>query len=350
MHKKYSNEYDFDIVSFSNSVDNESCYNNIKLINTRQTILSRFAIYVIFVYVWKLFSFIVKAKKYDYCHIQYVNWFYVVIMPFLKRKSNKIILTFWGSDFMRKPKEGPLRRIAKYSDIITVTNPVVTEDLARIILVNKNDIQAFPYGLIILDSIDSIEEDHINHFKRKFGIPHSAIIVTCGTNDSSSQQHNYIIKAVNKIKENSDVELFFLFPMTYRADMDYLEKIKGLLRNSDLNHLLLEGFLSNQDLACLRRSSDILIQIQKNDLLSGAMLEHLYANNIVVTGNWLPYSCLYEKGVQMLKIDNVNELESVITQGLELLKENKRNEVNRDVVKSMFSWDDNLSNWKNLYN
>ncbi len=52
-----------------------------------------------------------------------------------------------------------------------------------------------------------------------------------------------------------------------------------------------------------------MIQLQATDSFSSSMRETLYAGNIVITGDWLPYGTLDEKGVFMLKVSSVEEAE-----------------------------------------
>ena len=51
-------------------------------------------------------------------------------------------------------------------------------------------------------------------------------------------------------------------------------------------------------------------------MLSGSMLEHLSARNIVITGSWLPYDCLDQWGIFLRRIDRLelisNELYDVL--------------------------------------
>jgi hypothetical protein len=38
------------------------------------------------------------------------------------------------------------------------------------------------------------------------------------------------------------------------------------------------------------------------------MQEFLYANNIIITGSWLPYEVFDNEGIQYVKIDDISEL------------------------------------------
>ena len=65
--------------------------------------------------------------------------------------------------------------------------------------------------------------------------------------------------------------------------------------------------------AMFRKACDALIQVQDTDVLSGSMLEHLYAGNAVVTGDWLPYGKLIAFGVLCRSLWTVKSIKEVPT-------------------------------------
>lgn len=48
-----------------------------------------------------LFNKLITFKRYDIIHIQFVATDYSILAPLLNYKSNKLILSFWGSDIYR---------------------------------------------------------------------------------------------------------------------------------------------------------------------------------------------------------------------------------------------------------
>ena len=60
---------------------------------------------------------------------------------------------------------------------------------------------------------------------------------------------------------------------------------------------MLKSHLSNVDVAKLRIETDIAINIQQTDAFSGSLQEHLFAGNILLVGDWLPYDILDENHV-----------------------------------------------------
>ena len=67
-----------------------------------------------------------------------------------------------------------------------------------------------------------------------------------------------------------------------------LQPIKYFLA---LTHIITKR-LNDQELTNLRLNCEVFINLQDTDQLSGAMLETLCADKIVITGSWLNYDVL----------------------------------------------------------
>ena len=65
-------------------------------------------------------------------------------------------------------------------------------------------------------------------------------------------------------------------------------------------------------MAALRLLSDIFIQVQTTDALSGSTQEHLYAGSFTIVGDWLPYKILKESGVVFNSVRSISEIIDII--------------------------------------
>ena len=73
------------------------------------------------------------------------------------------------------------------------------------------------------------------------------------------------------------------------------------------------------------------------------MQEHLYAENIVITGDWLPYNTLDERGVFMLKVSSVDEVGEKLVYALNNLEQLKKKcERNSQIIWKLSSWEKNI--------
>ncbi|MEO0404813.1 MAG: hypothetical protein AAF193_08080, partial [Bacteroidota bacterium] len=60
--------------------------------------------------------------------------------------------------------------------------------------------------------------------------------------------------------------------------------------------------------AKLRRATDIFIHLPQTDAFSNTLLEHLYAENLVILGTWLPYGKHRTFGVRYREVEHPNDL------------------------------------------
>src|SRR5690606_2459589 len=123
------------------------------------------------------------------------------------------------------------------------------------------------------------------------------LMVTCGYNGSKAQQHSIIINAIRGMDEGIKAKIFLVFPMTYGGDLNYLKSIQASLNGLQIPYLLISKSLSDVDVAKLRIETDITINIQISDAFSASLQEHLFAQNLLLVGDWLPYQILTDNQV-----------------------------------------------------
>jgi hypothetical protein len=81
------------------------------------------------------------------------------------------------------------------------------------------------------------------------------------------------------------------------------------------------------------------------------MLEHLFSRNVVITGSWLPYGSLKEKGVWFIEIDKIPELSSVLTTVINEYEQYAQKTINATkVIPGLALWEKNIKDWVSLYN
>jgi glycosyltransferase involved in cell wall biosynthesis len=175
-------------------------------------------------------------------------------------------------------------------------------------------------------------------------------VIVCGYNASNIVRHEMIIDSLNVIKSNlSNYKV--IFPMTY-GDRSNERKIlvKEKLKKTSFDSLVLENFLTIEKLQALRLCADVFIHIQERDQMASSMLEHLAAGSVVITGKWLPYDNLIEKGVYFIRIEKPEDLSGILSQVIDNLQEHKnKSKVNREIILEMMSWDSIKKNWFKYY-
>lgn len=297
----------------------------------------------------QFFYLIIKSKRFDFIHIQFVNYYFFYLIPFLKFRRSKIVLTFWGSDYILF-KNYPnyfLKLIVQSAYKISFASQKYLTDMLALYPTTEKKISICRFGL---DPITKIKEFNSKILARKsLNLPNDKIIVCVGYNYSQNQQHFLIIDSLEsdeKLVLNKNKYLF-VFPLTYGDDKVYLNKLKKRIQNSVLHCICFENFMTNDEVAFLRLASDVFIQLQKHDQFSGSMSEHLFAKNFVITGRWLNYIDLKELNIYFYEIDDFNELSSFIkiVSNIEYAQISQ----NSNKIQLVSDWQFLISNWIKLY-
>jgi len=300
-----------------------------------------------YIYIKKL------NKTYDYIHMFYKKFQYYFLINLLKNKSKKIYLSIFGSDFYKNPIKIFDKPFYKYTNLITFTNKET--QLQFNYLYNQTLTQKTilcPFGQTNHDFIDKIKKNESKDKSKKIlDIPKNKIVICCGSNGYPNEQHEQIINQLSKIKNKSKITL--VFPITYGATSQRINKIKEMVKTKliDFKTIIIDQYLSSEDLARLRICTDILINVRKTDQISGAMLESIYAGSTIITGSWLPYKSLDQAHVNLQKISKISNLQKkllyCINNNVGLKKQNKKNHT---YIGTTYNWNSALPKWNKMYN
>ena len=217
----------------------------------------------------------------------------------LKLKDEKIIkVSFWGSDFYRadKKRREEQRIILQNCDCIQISTKAMKNDFFNYFRDFEEKIRVANFGLYQFETISEVETlESAPVFKTE---QHAKkLMLVCGYNGSEGQQHRIIIESISQLNSYIKEKVFLVFPMTYGASKDYQEEIENSLKDLNISFFIIKDYLSNHEVAKLRIETDIVINIQKTDAFSGSLQEHLFANNLLLAGDWLPYGLLDESHV-----------------------------------------------------
>ena len=294
-----------------------------------------------------------KIPDYDIAHIHFHHYYSAYFTSIIRRKTKRFFLTFFGSDFnqISNFKHNCNQKTINLVDGVYATNQVLLDKILLKYKVSKSEKKT---GILMpmMESFDSFEEFIINHdsFDSKQLLGTQKKVIVCGYSAAPIVRHEMIIDALNKI-ENKLHDYRVIFPMTYGdvgAEMRSIVKEK--LKGSSLDSLVLENFLTGDKLQALRLAADIFVHIQERDQMSASMLEHLAAGSVVITGKWLPYESLVEKGIYFIRMESPEELSEILSGVIENLEDHKnKSKVNRKIILEMMSWDSIKKNWYKYY-
>jgi len=291
---------------------------------------------------------VIQENDFDIVNIHISRWFYLIILPWLIKQ--KLVITFYGSDFYRTSSliKNIQRILYKKADAITFTNPLTKKSFIEYYKAYENKSYVCRFGLKTLNFIDKNRDISKKELREALGYDIEKIIITCGYNSTKGQQHEKIIKNLVKLPEVLLTKIQFIFPMTYGDNINK-EKVKSILKLTNLDYIILEDFLYGDDNANIKLASNIMINMLETDSFSGSMQEFLYANNIIITGSWLPYEMFDNAGIQYIKIAEIDELssrlEKVINQDIQTFKVSK----NKNIISELSLWNNTIESWVDVY-
>lgn len=290
-------------------------------------------------------------SKYDIVNVHFVQAFLGILAPTLKHAArDKLIVSFWGSDFYRVSgfRRWLQTRLLRFADVVLATNEETLVEMKKAFQCRREqhwDVVRF--GLAPLDEIRKNKEFSRTYHRSKLNLPTEGTMVVCGYNGSENQNHLGIIDAIAAERERLPEEIFFVFPVAYGGTAKYRASMDKALAASGLECYVLDDFLDPKGVAHLRLGTDIMIQVQLTDQFSGSMQEHLFAGNMVITGDWLPYKTLEDQGIELVKVASVSEVGKTLLSCLNEL-DGWRAE-NLDSIWALSSWNSNIQKWIDIY-
>lgn len=306
--------------------------------------LKRIAFY--YIYIYQL------ARKYDVLDFQglFVSY-YAKVIPQMRNRGKRVIVTIWGSDFYRREKHmgNLLLPCLENANIIHLGTDQMKKDFLKVYPQYKNKIRICHFGLTQLDMLKSMLEGHLNYDADFMEIPQGKTVITCGYNGAREQRHHQIIDAISSLPEDVKDTLYLIVPMTYGGNAEYRGTVALKLRESGILHNIFTENLSLTEVMTLRIKSDIAVNIQTTDAFSGSIQEHIMAGSLLVVGDWLPYEILDDHGIFLCKT-SLDTLSQNVLWAIKhykdkrpLLKENK------EKIYSLSSWQSCASLWSDIY-
>lgn len=301
-------------------------------------------------------KFILKYRKSSFDIVHFLNikrenfW----LLPFFRKRSNKIIINVYGkSTFRSAIKRNLFRFFYKYTAKIVFTNySVIEEFLSFNKNIDKNKIAHIFLPINQLREIHFIEENASKkEYYDLFDLKEDLIHISCSSTIAAYDQHIKIIESLKRIKNKNKVELMFL--LSYGGTALEKEKIIKTIHSelSDFKVKIIDKFLTDAEIAAYRMVTDIYINMRTSDQLAGAMIESLYSGALLLAGSWLNYEQLVNLGIYYKKVDNFNNLTACIDESIENLDEFKLkySKSNSEKIKKEFRVDEVIRKWENFY-
>lgn len=292
---------------------------------------------------------VVKSNNYNAILVQGLFLPQCYALNHLHTNSAFKIGVLWGSDLYKCRSENrykSVRKAVSLCDRICVSTDKFKEDFLALVSFDKNKVKKCHFGL---DFIEKIRISTVSPFRAKqlLRVPSDTFVITCGYNASPNQQHEEIITQLQLIHDEFPSNYLLVFPMTYSGNNLYKQQIEDLLNRSGLRFKIYMNFMKDDELIAMRKMTNIFIQLQRTDAFSGSLQEHLYCQNIVVTGSWLPYKVFKDKGIIFQEIDRMVDLADklkYIFSHYEIIQ-SKVSEINTEAKFDYALWDNAIIEW-----
>ncbi len=293
------------------------------------------------------------TEHFDVCNVHYVKPEYARFAKDLRGVATRLVTTVWGSDFYLMDDKWRKRQKSIYeaSDSIVFGNPKTRDEFVSYYKAFEVKTRVCSFGLKSLELIKKIQQtERRSQSRERIGIPADSFVICCGSNANKSQNHERILASLVEIREFLPVNVVVLLAMTYPSiDARYLAGIEEKLRQNKMRYHVISEFMTKEDTARIRISTDIMVNMQNTDQLSAAFQEHAYAGGIVVAGDWLPYDVFENAGVFMLKASfaGLGDTIKTVVQDWELYRE--KASANAKSVERLSSWESKAPAWKAIY-
>lgn len=294
----------------------------------------------------------ILCRRYDIIHILSVSSEMIFMPIFFKRKS-RIIISYFGSDLMSLSKRKAILQkiLVKRANVITVS----TENMLNFF--NKlynykytNKIKLATFGSNNTDIIIKVQKKYSkNECKMRFNIPSDRISILCGYNGNSRQKHKQILEMLSLLNEDIKKKIYVLLQCSYGATLPYINELSVLIEKYEIMGQIIIDYLNAEDLAKLRISTDIMLNVQPSDALSASMLECLEVGAVIIKGSWLKYEPLESRNIFMLDLESILELPEKIIYVVKNFNElkNKSNH-NKGILYELLSWKTKKFQWQSI--
>ena len=294
---------------------------------------------ILFRYLLKQYD---KVDLHSYCDA-------IVPWSSLCRKWNvSYDITLWGSDVLRATDEELNNREDGFHNAHTIRG--IKNLLSRLSIVYNGrydeKMKEVYFGNSNYATIDALPNEKSKEIAVLLGIKkNDKLTITCGYNGLRAQQHFIMLSAIDKLPQIVKEKIHLVIPMTYESNDSYRKEVTEQLKNMNISFSIIDKFLTIEELAALRKQTDIAINTQISDAFCAALKEHLYCDNIVIIADWLDYPVYDTNHIFYIK-SSVENLTDNIKNAIENYQELKaKTKNNHHILSLCTSWNAVIEGW-----
>ena len=300
---------------------------------------------------------LIKGRHYDIIHCHYIAGLYAGA-NFLKKHCDKLYFTFWGGEYDNCQYLGSnyLYKIKLRKIINTYVDGIVNVSVRTGSRWKDGDkMPKYYHGSFGSSSLeclyDLMDTSSKGDSKAYYEIPLDKTAVQICYSGKSIHQQIEIIDEIIKHEELKN-RIHLVAPMTRGANKDFTDKVEEALKKSGFTYTLLrDRFLSDEEMAKLRFSVDVVLQLSTYDGYSRSVVECLCAGSVVIYGNWLNYQIKFKNdGFEGVEADSIPEaVDKLYDHIVNPYQYDKMisNNINRG--KGKYLWSECIKDWISVY-
>ena len=211
----------------------------------------------------------------------------------------------------------------------------------------NNKIRKVPFGLSNLYFLDNLDKN--KDYKRIFGINKNRIVISIGHNTCVEQQHISVLKEIASLSAEMKNKIAIILQLTYgNGTENYIKNVEEEANKIGCPIVVLRKYMSGDEIASMVSATDIYINSQQSDAISGAMLEYLYGGAAVINPKWIDYTELKKAGCDFIQYDSFDDIPIIIEQIIagQISCDFQENYL---AVKKISHWDVNKNKWRALF-
>ena len=297
-------------------------------------------------YLYRLIS------HYDIVDFHFLSAQQYPLIKLARRRNVGIKINFWGSDLFRVNPESIKQHAVhlKYASQVQLSTNQMYEHFASIFPQFVNKVNVCMFGnYVLFENRKYLKQPLDLAFLKEYHSSQHKIVVTCGYNGSKGQQHLKILQHLTHLPQDYKSRIHLIFPMTYGADSIYISSVRHCCAEVGCSFDIVDNHLTSKELCDLRRITDITVNIQITDALSGSLQEHLQCGNLLIVGDWLPYRILKDKGIFFLTT-SVDDLGDNLINAINNLPYYKcKCNNNSELIYNLTSWETLAPKWRDIY-
>lgn len=202
-------------------------------------------------------------------------------------------------------------------------------------------------GISVFSNIDwEIAHSSIEKCKSNLGISTEKITICIGYNGSKNQNHLRVLEQIKMMPPGIKEKIIVLLPMTYASTEKYITQVEVVAKETGVKFIVFKEYMQHEIIAQLRLATDIFINAQTSDGLSGSILETLYAGALLLNASWLHYLEYDIWGLKYSTFSRFEDLPGLLANVINVPF--VRNQENREILAGTMSWEQCKNAWDAL--